>query len=642
MSVTGSLMIRNLRKKSDYDKAVITQNELLNISASNIANIANARKEFQQGILPQALPQTKKTPVELQADLGLQQSTAIQNLSQLFKYPEISSILGGLTNDEVFIINQSFPSIKKDIESKFNTDLVTPSFFVDYIKKYILELNESKGVSTNLSNMTNKFNQLTTDIRDIQLYLPDNRLLRQLVVDLNTLGLPRIQIQPVMERLQELENLMLDKSDFQALEEKGDVDRDMLLNRLQTITADMPTQTDLQLLHQNIINNSLPKDVILQQLETLVNSITDRQQQQMKILRSDIKEPTSSQSRIRRSLKVSKVNIMKKNQVLEVIDNPRLLPPDDNLNQISIVREVGKNNKYNEKLSLYFTYNNGNNRRVSNAELKNMYDYPNKLFRSWVRTSLNINTVPTITNMIDYIGEYGYETKKVSVEGEISTSDIMKGIDPNLPPYIDLSASRRSRAESQTDPTTQPLAEASNLTEGFGLPIYNGARPKKVVKIGKGVDINKEPLYKTFGKFIVSIPNLVNRDVLQFKYPSLSRIPNLEPVSVSEDFREFFIDTLDNGKVNYKIFKTLDEEEKRLFEKVSEKAGLFKSFGLTKQPDKEDEEEVKRFNILRGEYYAGNNSHQLLDELRILIIKFINKGRIGKNEGISILNSLVA
>jgi hypothetical protein len=173
------------------------------------------------------------------------------------------------------------------------------------------------------------------------------------------------------------------------------------------------------------------------------------------------------------------------------------------------------------------------------------------------------------------------------------------------------------------------------------LPIYNGARPKKVIKTGRGIDLNKEPLYKTFGKFIVSMPNLVDRDILQFKYPSLSRVPNLEPVTVSEDFKEFFLDCLENGKVNHKILKTLDESEKKLFEKVVEKAGLMKGLGITKQPNKEDEEEVNRFNILRGEYYAGNNSHQLLDELRKLIIKFIHTGRIGKNNGIQILSQLV-
>lgn len=639
MSVTGSLMIRNLRKKSDYDKAVITQNELLNIASSNIANIANARKEFQQGILPQALPQTKKSPVELQADLGLQQSTAIQNLSQLFKYPEISSILGGLTNDEVFVINQSFPSIKKDIESKFNTDLVTPSFFVDYIKKYILELNESKGVSTNLSNMTNKFNQLTTDIRDIQKYLPPVTLLVQLRRDLQNLNFPLSQISPILSRLYAIEENMIDPDDFYKIAKKGDVERSDILNMIQTITTDMPTQDDLIDLHERITNQTISNEEILQRMDGLANSLSNLNIRQLAQVRQRIKEKEREEGKKGEFSSVKKTRSqpkeLSKYEIVQLIDNPSLLAPIPNLIQMSWAHDRNKSGDLSDKDTIYFIYADGREDKISNEDLKRFYRN-NREFKDWSDSFLFVpkgKKPPTTNDIKIYIKGNGTVPKKGGLE-TMTTDEFMA--------YLDAEKSlEKPRAEGDTNPTTQPLAEASKLTEGFGLPIYRGARPKKVVKIGKGVEINKEPLYKSFGKFIVSMPNLVNRDVLQFKYPSLSRIPNLEPVSISEDFRDFFIDTLDNGKVNYKIFKTLDEEEKRLFEKVSEKAGLFKSFGLTKQPDKEDEEEVKRFNILRGEYYAGNNSHQLLDELRILIIKFINKGRIGKNEGISILNSLV-
>jgi hypothetical protein len=40
MSGTGSLMIRNLKKPSDYSKAVMTQDELLRIAIFNDANVA--------------------------------------------------------------------------------------------------------------------------------------------------------------------------------------------------------------------------------------------------------------------------------------------------------------------------------------------------------------------------------------------------------------------------------------------------------------------------------------------------------------------------------------------------------------------------------------------------------------------------
>lgn len=637
MSGTGSLMIRNLRTKSDYDKAVLTQNELLNIAIANDANVANARKEFHQGIIPQALPQTKKSPSELQADLGLQESTAIQNLLQLFKYPEISSIIEKLSPDEVFIINQSFPSIKKDLENKFNLDLITPTFFVSYVKKYIEELNESKGISTNLSNMTNKFNQLTTEIRDIQNYLPPITLLAQLRRDIQNLNYPLSQIAPILDRLYAIEENMIDPDDFYRISKKSDVERSDILNMIQTITSDMPTQDDLADLHNQIINQSISKDEILQRLTALANSLSNLNINQLAMVRQKVKERVKEgKTDEYPSLKKTRSQpiSLSKYEIVKLVDNTTLLPPIKDLTQMAWAHDRNKAGDLSKTDVIYFTYDNGLENKISNKDLKNFYK-TDKSFSSWSDAFLFVpkgdGNAPTITDIKIYIQGNG-RVPKIGGMDTISTEDVMAQLDAQ----ISLS---KSRAEGESNPTTQ--ADAKSKTEGFGLPIYKGARPKKSVKIGKGIDMEKEPLYKTFGKFLVSMPNLLNRDILQFKYPSLSRVPNLEPIQVSEDFKEFFLDCLDHGKINHKIFKTLDDDEKTLFEVVSEKAGLFKQFGLTKKSNKEEEEDVRRFNILRGEYYAGNNSHQLLDELRKLIIKFIHNGRINKNEGISILSTLV-
>jgi hypothetical protein len=53
-----------------------------------------------------------------------------------------------------------------------------------------------------------------------------------------------------------------------------------------------------------------------------------------------------------------------------------------------------------------------------------------------------------------------------------------------------------------------------------------------------------------------------------------------------------------------------------------------------------DEEESKRFEILRGEVISGNNNQQVMTELRKLVIKFMNTGKIRKNEGLNLLMQL--
>ena len=637
MSGTGSLMIRNLRKKSDYDKAVITQNDLLRLAIANDANIAEARKAIQQGIPPTALPQTQKSPTELQQDLGLQESKAIENLLQLFKYTEVSTIIGGLTTDEIFVLNQAFPNIKKDLEGKFDIKLITPTFFIEYLKKYIDELNESKGVSTNLSNMTNKFNQLTTHILDIQNYLPSNVLLLQLHRDLQGLALPQLQLQPILDRIDDLARYLPDKTDFLLLQDKTDVDRDLILQKLQDATQDLPSQNDIMLLHNGIINHTIPRDTALERIEELVNSISDRNIRELQEIRRDI-GTTPRQGRTPRNQPQGGLG---SDIFFEyILDKVSDLPPN--------VDEIGFGKINNRGRTFLFIRETGEGFNRLEGDLLIRTFTNNYQFKLWCNGAFGHR--PSISEFIHYVRTHGrmvndYLTASPRATANPTLQQELARL--NTPPVSPITTTTTetgrglSRAMSSTNPTTQ--GDATTTTHGYGIghKIYSGARPKKVIKTGKGIDLNKEPLYKTFGKFIVSMPNLIDRDVLQFKYPSLSRVPNLEPVSVSEDFKEFFLDCLENGKVNHKILKTLDEGEKKLFEKVVEKAGLMRGLGITKQPNKEDEEEVNRFNILRGEYYAGNNSHQLLDELRKLVIKFIHKGRIEKNQGIQILSNLI-
>jgi len=640
-------MIRNLRKKSDYAKAVMTQDDLLRLAIANDANIASARKDIKDGIPPVALPQTQKSATELQQDLGLQESKAIDNLLQLFKYTEVSTIIGGITADEIFVLNQAFPNIKKDLEGKFDIKLITPTFFIEYLKKYIDELNESKGVSTNLSNITNKFNQLTTHILDIQNYLPSNVLLLQLHRDLQGLALPRLQLQPILDRIDDLARYLPDKTDFLLLQDKTDVDRDLILQRLQTATQDLPTQNDIMLLHNGLVNHTLPKADALQQVENLVNSMNDRQIQQLAEIKKEIHSSKSTKPAGNAG------NAGKAPQTINptpqsfidfeyILDDPNLLPIGFEM------FGTGRTTNSSGKQSKIKSYN----RDPQDNEWYEMSSiYINQLviqipeFKEWSKRRFRKAT-PAQKDLKDYIEGVG---QPAPPQSPLSTSSTISSLMSGTPRSTLSTTPRQSGVStflslfnpSRANPTTQ--GDATTTTHGYGIgdKIYSGARPKKVIKFGKGIDIEKEPLYRTFGKFIVNIPTLRERDILQLKYPSLSRIPEFPPKPVSEDFRDFFLDTIENGKVNHKVFKTLEEDERKFFERISEKAGLFKGLGLIKQPNKEDEEEVNRFNILRGEYYAGNNSHQLLDELRKLIIKFIHNGRIEKNQGIQILSSLI-
>jgi hypothetical protein len=56
----------------------------------------------------------------------------------------------------------------------------------------------------------------------------------------------------------------------------------------------------------------------------------------------------------------------------------------------------------------------------------------------------------------------------------------------------------------------------------------------------------------------------------------------------------------------------------------------------------DEEKDVRRWEILRGQVTAGNNNAKLLDELRKLTVRLMNVDRIKRKTGLDILMELSA
>jgi hypothetical protein len=162
----------------------------------------------------------------------------------------------------------------------------------------------------------------------------------------------------------------------------------------------------------------------------------------------------------------------------------------------------------------------------------------------------------------------------------------------------------------------------------------------KTKKIGTGIKMNDEPVYKEFGKYCIHIPQLLNKDVLNVKYKSLGGIPDFKPIAITENYKDFILDLLNTNQLNKSLYKQLPLEEKKHFEKVSTGAGIFKQLGLSRVSADDDKKEMERFELVRGEIEAGNDTPKLLKEMKHFIIKFLNDGKITKQTAFNLLLEL--
>ena len=584
MSGTGSLMIRNLQKPSDYSKGVMTQDELLRIAIANDANVAQARAGFQRGEVQALTPQQLKSPAELQADQALQERTALDNLLRLFQYREASAIIAELTPDEIFTMNQAFPQIERDISKRFAKGLLSPTFFIEYLRKFKEELEQSKGVSTNLSSITNKFNTLTDNINDIRAILPTREQFATLEQRLaNTFRqLPDYIVRPVVERINRLQENIPSSREFQRISADQELLQFETLTMLQDLTATMPTRVQIQKILDDINSGRVDAIIGFQQVQDAISGVSDAQLDGLEELKRELAEssiPSGGDPDI--------------NIIAQVVVGTREVP------RLAVATTTTARGTPGTTQNIYLIRTQGNPKKLTKADVV-QYGRNDTAFSNWY--SQNIGGDVNMGNLKDYILENSLQAPSSAVSDATS---------------------------KETFDTTK---------SGFGLKAKNGRIRTK--KIGAGVKYEPEPTYRQFGKYVINMPQLKERDILNVKFPSLGRIPQFKPTPISDVMKEFILELLDTGKVSNRIYEQIPIEERQLFEKIATGAGILNALKLKRTISNEDKEDNDRFTLLKGEYLAGNNSVALLKELRKLVVKFMSQGKISKNDGMNLLIEL--
>ena len=176
MSRTGSMLIVNQRHPNDLKKAYQTQDELLKIAIANDANIAKARKDFKNEEPVFLTLRQSMSPEELLQDQSLQIQTAMSNLLDIgFRDVEAKQILTSILNepDLIYKFNLTAKAIAEDVKKRFDIKLFTPSMFLEYLTRYIEELDEASGLMPVANaNIKNKFDALSRSIQDILQIIP--------------------------------------------------------------------------------------------------------------------------------------------------------------------------------------------------------------------------------------------------------------------------------------------------------------------------------------------------------------------------------------------------------------------------------------------------------------------------------------
>ena len=683
-------------KPSDYAKGQITQDETIALQIANDKNIANARKAVKMGEPAKLLESQEKTPEELLVDDAKQEDDLRKNLEKLGLRPqEAIAVISAIRNDGEIIIqdlNLNFPSLEADIKKRFNPKLITPTFLVEYFKKYSEELEGAVGFKVFNPN-NGRLNGNINNIAELRAIIPDPAVIEYIR---RAAQEGRIVGQEMLRDLDRLRDLLPTARDLQALQNLDPVRQQRIIDEILVQFADMPSEAQIRQLaaminddrldrqaffnavrglvdaiprgrQENIVNAELNlagvRDIVREELarlpagigrpirrddgsasgSTIVEDIGDdeaimeqlraeqREQQQMEANLAVARDFLEAEKQFAMALRMGQIEARQlkdgTNFYLDVASGQRVRSPDFNAlpkgqqEAVLSLRPRGK---------------------IDISELSDITGTTGES-RETLASSISLDTA-TLAEM--------KATLKAHPDIASQLRDLRNGAVVN---YNDLVKTEGAEKKQKVWWEHTNLRELFRAKFGRGIkPImgqgvsdryrYLGQgvnpQPRPRVILGRGIAVKETPSYKQFGKYAIHIPQLEQQDMLNVKYKSLGQIPKFKPMAVSDIFRDFMLDLLETGKPNVRVYHQVSPQERKVFEEMSIGAGVWNGLGLKRTTISTDEEENKRFELLKGEYLAGNNNPKVISELRRLVVKMMGDGRIRKSQGLELLMEL--
>jgi hypothetical protein len=191
---------------------------------------------------------------------------------------------------------------------------------------------------------------------------------------------------------------------------------------------------------------------------------------------------------------------------------------------------------------------------------------------------------------------------------------------------------------SQPAPETQPTQEGFGIKRrmrGKGLVSTHSAttskEKKEKIRLKLEGIIEKPKAYYPFGRYALN-RNKLEQGILMVRSQSGAVVPKLPTQKVSKKICDILKVVLSNSVPAYEAINALVDTDKDLLHKILKEAHIHHistpSPNISKQ-----EEDFRRFTILKGEILAGQNSPIAIKELKRLIIRLMSADLLPSRQG---------
>lgn len=139
------MLVRNLRKRGDYERAILSQEENLRMAIANDQNVAQAKAQARMGMVPALTTQQKMSKEEELTDAIAIAAKAQENLLTLYSKETVQQYMAGLSKENMTYLNVYWNELKPVFKNKTG---LNKTFFDRILKQHIDGIVASRGMST--------------------------------------------------------------------------------------------------------------------------------------------------------------------------------------------------------------------------------------------------------------------------------------------------------------------------------------------------------------------------------------------------------------------------------------------------------------------------------------------------------------
>jgi len=643
------------RTASDRNSARNEYIKNLQLETSNNLMNYNANQVFKQtGVLPPSITALLDTRsiTEKYADTQKARVAVLSGLREITDGANANQIVSQIQSKDMITLLNNLPQIIAEIKPKWSLGITAPAFmgYWDNYKKAIA-LNSGVSVYPIIQS-----NQLLTNIegvlQDIKATLPSQEELQQLKNLFNLLpkSTKTQMASKIIEDAKKEAGRITARAD--AISRIKEADPVLLQEKIQVIQMAINTFPDRQLIRD-----------LTQQAQ--IASQLDRSPQEADKLADEV---ISDLSIAQPSLTQEFESLEKELESLVSTPISTTSSPMTTVASESTREQTGRNEYINTETGKreFFQGIPETFSQWESMKWENKRDFIKTIFKN-SDPRINWGSIPK-PHSIKHLAQYEYNpgNTKYTTKGERSNQWIG---DTNIEELMKEYFSQKSKGGAEeskstgTEPPLEPTPEdIQKGTTGSGIKkkhriqgkgvnahrthapttnLTSGGNYYQKPKIDTSHKVEKVPSYIEFGKHVLHQHNLQG-GILQIRRHSGTIINDLPRQAVGGKLKKVLITLTGTGSPSFEDINELTDSEKNLLNKVVKHCKIDQRL-LVPTPNKsKEEQDFNRLQILSGEITAGNNNPQIVKELKTVLLRLKNCGRIPKKHAHEIMEDLLS